>query len=451
MATLITLMGVTYFYMEYRRVLPEINRDLLAYSLQENYPITNGAVASNFYSNEKMLNKDNILDKRHSTGYVLALNYYEQMTSGSRNLQGLQCWAAKFNLSVVEPMVAGSRLYTPWEGNVSDGFWFHDMLDIDMWNQLSLDVSHSQLVPWDDFLTSAPRRVILVDIKYYKKKDKRKMLDNNHVSPFQQYKKGCTTNWDSFSKFLSSHHFQVVRKVCFNFYYSDQLTLEQFNAHLYGGHSPSSTTVIYWLWSGISRASRVMISNAYCPNTHFQQMVRPCPRLLQIAAKYHQNYLRNTPYLAIMLRLEKLNIGIKKETVKLSLDGCFSKLLEVWKEMQNESGSNTTFLAGDVGNFGSDSIHSDKLTEIFKNVFKDLYGPRFSFEDWEDSFQTVASTKDSGYIGVLQQVLAAQAKCIILMGGGSFQKHALDLYKQAHPHKQDQCIKIITECSLNIK
>ena len=425
--------------------------EFVAYDPPKDYYTTTPAssdkyiTTSNFFSNGTRTTTK----ERHNTGYVLALGYYEQMTAGSCNLQSLQCWAAEFNLSVVEPIVARSHLRSPWEKK--NGFWFHDIHDIGMWNQLSLNVSHSQIVPWNDFLTSAPRSVILVDIQYKDQCKQKNITLNSHVSPFQQYKYGCTANWDPFSQFLSSHHFEVVRKVCLSYCYGDRPTLQQFNTHLYGGHSPGSTTVIYWEWRGISPtlATRVMITNSYCRigNIHLHLMVRPCQKLLQIAVKYHQSYLHNVPYLTVMLRLEKLKGWVGKHDHQQSMNGCISKLLQVWKEVQNETGLNTTFLAGDVGKFGSDSIHKANLTDMFKNVFKMLYRAKFSIENWENSFQTLANTTDSGYISALQKVLAAWAKCILLMGGGTFQSHALNLYRQAHPRKQDQCIRVITKCS----
>ena len=393
-----------------------------------------------------------VTNEHNNTGYVLAIDYWEQMTSGSRNLQSLQCWAAQFNLSVVEPMALGSVLKMPLKTplKVSDKFWFHNIFDMDMWNHLSANLSHSQLVPWDDFLINAPRNVILVSFKYYKEiKSSLKTLptpQEPHISPSQRLKKGCSTHWDSVSNFLKSYHFQIVREVCLNFGYGDQLTIEQYNAHVYGGFAPNSATVIYWQWRGMGPPTRVLIQNNKCGNIHTEETIGPSQTLLQVAAEYQQKYLHGRPYLAVMARLEKVKIGIRKGKLKQSLQGCSSKLLSVWKEIQKESGLNVTFLAADVGRFGSNSYHyDDNGTAIFENIFELFYGPGFSVENWEDSFQTVANTTDAGYIGQLQSVLVAHAKCVVFIGGGSFQRHAMSRYLQAHPNTQ--CIRVVRECS----
>ena len=392
-----------------------------------------------------------------STGFVLAMDYWEQMTKGSANLQSLQCWAAQFNLSVVEPMVAGSQYLAPFTDPhsstsnlknllLTDRFWFHDLVDMDMWNQLSAKLFHSLLVPWDYFINNAPRSVILVSFKY----GRNQKLAIRYPSPSQQSQQGCpTVYWDSVSDFLNRHNFNVVRRACFNYNYGEWPDMRLFNAHIFGGHSPHSVTVIFGQWRGQARVFR----NAKCVSTDVSVSVGPSQELLQVAAEYKQKYLQSRPYLAVMARLEKINMALMKRPKTQSLQGCYSKLLEAWKAVQKESGLNTTFLAADMGRFGSNTFshaknHEEVKRKFENDFFKAVYGPEFSVENWEDSFQTVANTTDAGYIGQLQGVLVAHAECIVFIGGGFLQMRFKSLYLQAHPQKQDQCVRTIPECNL---
>ena len=389
-------------------------------------------------------------------GYVLALDYWEQQTSASRNLQALQCWAGQHNLSVVEPAMSKSQLRTPLNNQpVRKRFWFRDVFDVEMWNELSRERHHSQLVGWNDFLTSAPRDVILASIRYAFPdaiKQNLKQLSTSQqptLSPYQRVQDGCSSNWQTVKEFLLRHHFTVVRQVCFNFAYGDRLSSQQFNSLLYGSLPPSSSTVVFSQWRGSGPPARVLIHDINCGNTKIQEEVGPSSELQASVATYQKRYLRGGPYLAIMARMEKVQAFLKSKNGPSSLAYCFSKLLSVWRETRQAIGLNATLLAIDMGKFGSNSIHnSGKGTELsarFDQFFSSLYDQQWSPEDWEESFEAVAHTADPGYVAVMQKVLVARAKCVVFIGGGSFQKHAQTLY--VHSHQREPCIRVINECT----
>ena len=397
--------------------------------------------------------RDPSLSNRTSKGYVLALDYWEQQTSASRNLQSLQCWAAQYNLSVVEPMMAGSTLRTPLHDRpIEHGFWFRDLFDLDMWNRLSSEKGHSGLVGWEEFLYSAPREVILVSFRHAYLEEIRQNLKKTsaqHKPPSQRVQEGCTTKWEATEKFFNKHHFTVIRRVCFNFVYGDKLSSRQFNTYLYGSLSPSSSTVVFSQWRGSGTPARVLIHDIKCGNTRIQEVVKPSQALILSVRQYQNTYLRGQPYIAIMARMEKVQALIKKSTHPPTLAQCFSKMLAAWSELKTHSGINTTLLAIDMGKFGSNSIHNvgrgSELRINFEQFFKTLYGTQFTPESWEDSFEHVAHTTDSGYVALLQKILVVQAQCVVFIGGGSFQKHAQSLYLRTH--YKEQCGRIINECT----
>ena len=391
-----------------------------------------------------------------TAGYVLAVDYWEQQTSGSRNLQSLQCWAAQYNLSVVEPVMARSVLRTPLSDHpLSKGFWFRDMFDLGMWNRLSSQRSHSQLVSWERFLGSAPRDIILVSFKHAYPDEIRQRLKKlgsskgPHVPPSQRVKEGCSTNWNSAREFFNRHHFHVAREVCFNFDHGDKLSSEQFKSHLYGQLWPHSTTVVFRQWRGTGPPARVLIHDAHCGNTGIQEEVGPSRQLMLAATEYQQRFLGGGPYLAVMARMEKVKSHLKKSKGHLTMTQCFTKLLASWREVKEQSGLNRTFLAIDMGRYGSNSIHDtgegSQLSAEFNKFFRALYGTGLSPSSWEESFEHVAHTTDSGYVALLQKVLVVQAKCVVFIGGGSFQKHAQSLYLQTH--RTEQCVRIVRECT----
>ena len=396
-----------------------------------------------------------------SGGYALALDYWEQQTSGSRNLQSLQCWAAGYNLSVVEPIVSRSLLKTPLTNHVlKSKLWFRDFYNIDEWNRQSSGLKHSQLVGWENFIKYAPRDVVLVSFRHAFAKDIKQNLEqlsrSQHRSslPSQRVRDGCPSHWDPTKQFLHNHRFHVVREVCFNFAYGDGVSGEEFVSHLYGSLSPSSSTVVFSQWRGTGPSSRVHISDRKCGNNFVQEKVGPSKHLLSHVQQYQHKHLGGGgPYISIIARMEKVQALLRARKGHTTLAECFSNLLSVWRETRAQYSLNHTLLAIDMGKYGSNSIHhAGQGTELnfrFQEFFRTLYGGRLTVEEWEDSFEDVAGTEDPGYVAALQQMLAVQGQCVVFIGGGSFQKHAHTLYSSAH--QRDKCIRFVDMCTYPFK
>ena len=387
---------------------------------------------------------------------MLALNYTEQQTAGSRNLHGLQCWAGLYNLFVVEPTISNSVPITTLSlPNFDKQLKFSDFFDISEWNKLSSSEKHAQLVSWENFILFAPRDVILVNIHYLGHEDVDENLKElgNRISPFQRSSEGCVSNWTSVKQFLHNHQFNVVRQVCFNFAYGDSLSFQEFKSRLYGNTTLSSCTVVFDEWRDIGK-KRLFLANSPIGNvkTHLL-MVGPSQKLLLYAQNYRQKYLGGDPYIALHVRMEKVQIYLsKREHGIMFLKTCFTRLLKVWNEIKAQFGFSNTLLAVDMGRFGSNTLMErgnitvEHLNSRFEKFFRQLYGGTRSVKEWEDSFENVLNTTDAGYVAALQKTLVATADCVVFMGGGSFQRHALSLYLRNHSG-DGQCIREIEGCN----
>ena len=115
----------------------------------------------------------------------------------------------------------------------------------------------------------------------------------------------------------------------------------------------------------------------------------------------------------------------------------------------------TAFLSIDVGRFGTkkwrgkmDATMSSDLSGFFDSV----YGTKMSLQSWEASFEAVSSSKDAGYIALLQKVIVSRAQCVLFVGGGAFQRHALNLYRQLNVQQKNvECLHIVKSCTSNTK
>ena len=363
-------------------------------------------------------------------GFALAENYWEQSTSASRNMQYLQCWAGKLNMSVVEPFITTTFTYPPPDRNPVK---FSDIFDMEHWTNLS---SNHSLVSWEAFLKRAPRNLIQVNIGYSK-------TGKVEAGDPGQYRQGCpvTHRMENLVKFLTQHEFTVVRKICINFVYKS-FSMDEFYAEVFGKYEPSRSTVIFNQWRGIGAGSkRVRIVNSTCSKVtaHFQ--MRYSQRLVREAEKYALTYMKTTKYIAVMIRVEKIR------NLQHNVTDCFHLTLEKWRTMVNDTGINSTFLAADVGKYGSGSFKyfKDHLQGQFQDFFVGIYGKTLTIKQWESTFEDVSGTENPAYIAALQKTLAACSKCLLHVGGGSFQGNTVRLYMEEHA-PEERCMYSVPAC-----
>lgn len=391
---------------------------------------------------------NNISVKR---GVVLAINYYEQQTMASRNMFQLQCWAKTLNLDVVQPATKDSSLLTP----LNDQMWksqlrFGDLFDTAEWKRVSDQYQYSSLINWEDFLIEGPQKVIVVSFNYpsvsvlkARQKAGEQVL---HSPQGDRYKIGCDSKFPSSSEvnFLKTKGFTIVRQVCLNFYYGDELSLNEFNSHILGDYSSNEVTVIMEMWRGMGSGQRVLIRDSGCAETYpIQEIISPSQRLVHDAEIYVNRHFSGGPFLAVMGRYE-MSLLTTHKTVPYCLKDTLYKFQQFKKDTKLEN----AFLSIDVGKYGSKKWRKGAQPEISNEVmhlFQGMYGAGASIGEWEDGFESVSGTKDAGYIGLLQKVIVTRAQCVLFVGGGAFQRHGLFMYKNLH--HDSVCARTVDQCT----
>ena len=399
------------------------------------------------------------------TGYIISLTYREQQTKASGNLFSLQCWAKTLPVYVVEPFVEDSHLIAPVSDDKVNTLRFRDVFDVVIWQRVTSSRRLPPLAGWDKFLQEAPRQMIVVYFKYPKysslKERKENGMKRTHLATDDRYTKGCSISADLAGKInymTENHNFQVVRKACVNFEFGDELTLFQFNSHVYAHLRPKEHTVMMEQWRGasdISSGNRVTIYDACWMQTPVEPFLFTWPshRLVCDADRYKEKYLKSDQYIALIVRTEKFKIPGVDTDVSL-ISNCLNRTLQVWRDLKAKTKLKLTFVSMDVGKYGSYSLTDKKFRQEYKpylphfeRFFKEIYGPLSSIGEWEDTFEAVASSYDSGYIGSLQKTLVAKARCVVFSGGGSFQTHAKYMYEKIH---SKSCVRIVNKCSKSL-
>ncbi len=370
-------------------------------------------------------------DSEGARGYALAILYSDQQTACLRNLLSLQCWAKQMGMRVVEPFIMGSEFGTPLpalaqlDGNVESLLRFSDIYDVDEWNSHYL-VPHSfpPFASWEEFLSEAPRNVIIVKTP----------IEQAHCE------RVLSQPMSRLSLFFQYNGFTVATKRCLSLDKSISRTIDEVNELVMGSLQPKNATVMFDFWRGIVLESEkfqwktVKVVRSECSR---HALLPVSTRLTLSASKkvskdadvYINIFLNDQPYIAVMVRFEymirsKVDIILQMQMVQ-----------NAWKFVLDERKLNATFIAWDIGRFGSVYFQRNKtalsqfhISESADSFFKTVYGNSTSIYEWERSFVVIGRRTNPGYIAMLQKTIAARAKCLIVVGGGSFQRHALAMY-----------------------
>lgn len=393
--------------------------------------------------------------------FVLAHMYWEQLTSASRNLNHLQCWASRHNAAVVEPFVHQSSLYIPFPRDIynsNKSLKFGELFDLEVWNTQSLAMGYSELVSWDKFLHDAPKQVILVLFEHSTRSKVEQRLrmgrrhPEMHLAVFN--KSGCSgLTQMSYSRYLMKWNFHVVREVCFNFEYGDTITMNEFSEHIFGNYTPGNVTVVFYTWRGFSPGSklsltRILVSDSNC-YSRMQDLVPPSPAVQRSAERYMDKLFGGEKYIAVIVRMEKTIGRFSKKNPDI-VGKCFHLILQYVQRVKNASGIDLIFLSTDLDEFGSTTMKtklSDKISMEFKWFRERLYGSFSVSPTWEIPFNQIAKSRDNGYIAMLQAWMVVRANYAIFSGGGSFQRRTLRLFENVHSKANDRSYEIVTECT----
>ena len=376
---------------------------------------------------------------------------YEQQTAGARNLWGLQLWANKVGMKVVEPFVSNNFMsFEPIIKNVLNPMRFSDLYDIEYWNMQCISRGCAELVPWEEFLTMASKRIILVQVCGARSAVtcQTKVIAKTENSVSMSIDKQISKKM----KYFNDHGFKFIRWVSVKFNDSTPMTLQDFSNHIFDQYNTSSVTVMFANWLGL-RNTRVNLQGIkYVTNNDSVNIgLLPSKKMVEESQRYLQHVRRsNGKYIGIMVRTERAYNKIHE--YKSMIDGigvmreCAKNLSHILELQDYENWDRT--LAIDLGDFGSYNLKSRRSQKkgkreqvLYDDYFKAVYGISWTIEEFENSFIKYLDTSNPAYIAQIQRTIAARSDCIVLVGGHStFQAAAIAFYEHFHPDVEKQCI-----------
>ena len=408
---------------------------------------------------------------RVKQNYVLSLSYMDQVSWATTRLRSLQCWAARLGTfaGVVEPFVNNVFLGVPLTRQAvaeSSNLSFGDLFDLKTWNRIGGQQGFPPLASWEEFLAKAPRKVVLVQIvyeyDYHCPEDSQPVTTCNH-----------TRLRTFFTEFLEPHLFSVHSEVCVDFNQHGFISRSEFNHLIFSGAFGSeSVSLVFDEWRAMypfvvirDRDIKCFLQfkDVECSPLSTQMAdttalsLQPATNILVIAQKYISLHLKvSHGFVAVLVRWEKILLYhfYRLDRVKKLYTGnsCMKLIVEYLEEVRRTKGIDSVFFSTDVGRFGSSTFHMYNatrenlpgVTRYTEELIRHMYGTSMTLEQYEQTVVDVSGSTNPVLIAQVMKAVAANARCLLLVGSGLFHEHTLSMYKELH--KGVDCYKIIEVC-----
>ena len=414
-------------------------------------------------------------------GYVVIHRDWEQLTSAAANLLDLQCLAPLLGLVPVEPWLGGTAVHSSSHMKESSKtIRLSEIFDLELLNRRAIDRCYAPLARWDELESFVPHASVLVFVDIIYADENR---DRCHFMATERHWATWLSGWSG-----------ITEHVCLDLRQSDPLTPLELKSALLGrwNHSDSSVVVIIQEWRGVrlsgsspvgSRSPRLVMTDTKCSGVlykyysvvgrslHNPLVLVPALDVWRDAETYATRYISsqdNTSYLAVVVHLEHI---VKLDSAK----HCFGRIILHMNELRMQTGVRDVFISVDTGQVGSshtppetkqtdsDNITSTQFTEsLFRNINSDtLEAFEMSLvQSVSQAARTATTTAGLGdtttsggvntlsnhaYMSTLQKAIAANAVCLLLVGGGQSQAHTLHLYsKQRRKERQVLCYTVMS-------
>ena len=416
------------------------------YNISNNFMDTNHTI----YKNESVRHAVNETYAKNGTtkGMILVTLYAEQQVGAAMSMFSLQKWAKVVGAFVVEPFAENSMFKLPIissQKELATHLRYRDYFDIDIWNNMSISMNATPLIPWETFIDQTPKKYIFVAIVNSLRKEERPVYIGDEIKE-QEY---CNSTLDHLTdkySFYINHLLQakLVRRVCLSFYKAI-MHIDKFTDIIYGNFSSSDVIVWFQVWKGFANHDRVrVLERHFYRSKQTFTMLHISKRISDDSKKYIKEFLKSEPgkYTAISMRTMLRGKYLPRSSHSFFFHDCIMKLGSVINSTNIIN--NTMFVAMDLGRFGDRVVENYIYKYIIKNieteVFKTVYNNSLTMQKWEQSFiQATNGITDSGYIAAMQRTIVENGRCLVLFGGGSnFQRTLLLTYKEKHA--KETCI-----------
>ena len=316
--------------------------------------------------------------------YVMSLFFMGQQGVAVKGLASLQCWAATTGLPtlIVEPAISSSSV----TGNIGKAnSTLGDLFSLEHFNSVSRSAGLPGIIPANQYLNLNAKKIILVS------------RDSNEVDqvwprPDSTNSEACYQEGIPFRGIIAP---LLRRGYCIVKYVETpvEMLTPQLTKEILAPWINQNVTIVF------TRFGPMQIQEMSCPNTSV--LFQPSSMLLGDTEKYKKLYLGPNHRVAVMMRTEKV---IRFQGVDKLLQ-CFNDTVATTRKLQGDD-TGLPMVTADSGQYGSSSWHwfiKDNATielgrQEAKKTLETLLKHRLSFQEWEESFELVASRNTGAYM-----------------------------------------------------
>ena len=412
--------------------------------------------------------------------FVLALNYWEQLTMATCNFAHLLCLAGRWKAEAVLPFTFNSRLYGLPNFKPDDninasrlGQSLDTVYDIDKLGEVFARHGLPQPVRFQQFIEEAAREVVLLHFLFEKEAHELPVLlggQRERISTafqssiiidcadiLQRYSKLVSSALSDLTYSLNLPRFTITQYYCVN---SSEMTSPGQLASRIGFGDEDDVTVIVVNWRGTSDKKTVFNSATGTHSNKRITMSGMCNISLaghdyfqhsSVVKETAQRFIRDLglteQFIAVHFRSEK--VAMRGERYPSAIPLCFHEvvrivktLLKTKKHLLPSSSSFSVVYLLDTGPYSSDTCRSCRGGREMRELLQGEGLAVTTFDPVEYSLPA-----DSGLAAAVEASLLSAASYLVLCGGGGFQNQVA-LGFLAHRMKRELFQVCHTEGSL---
>ncbi len=384
---------------------------------------------------EQQSNYNNKVKPANRKGYLLNLKSTNHMISSMQDLLTKSCSFKHMsrNINIAEPLIDGNSFGFMKLLNKSKGFKIRkktpslfDIYDQDALDKLARKDDLTPIKSFETFLEEAPREIILV-------------INNLQRLSSEIYLQ------DLIDKTFSPHGFYIKRVARFIPSVMGAISMEEFKNRIYESDQPEDVTVMFDELGSMKGYDTIDPTCAKYQFISDPEYLKPSPLISQYTQQYTEMNLEKR-YISIMFRTQHILDSVngekqKEDRIKEYIDTTIKKLNQLKAEYNIQS----VFVAMDIGQHGSTdksnlskSDSANRIKQHIKNLIPTVYDDKITFHEWEQGFNDITSSASPNLTAMMQKDIASKGECLILVGGGAFQTHALELYHART--ESDRCV-----------
>ena len=393
------------------------------------------------------------------SSFVLALNYYEQLTCGTRNLFMLFQVAQNFDAKVVIPFLYTSLLYGIPNDHiygpmVSTNYYpLSIVYDMHKLNKSFHSATGTYFVTFKEMIKTAPRAIVVIDTQWspdyvaintsFTTNTGLKVFNckSSISSSVAKEANGIKANLERFTNYFNTLEFITKAYICIP---SSVDTTTDEIGKLFG---PEPSTVIFTQWRGCAYHSCDVnaprrIGNKYrhrilyhstdkVQKLGFTDLQLPYNDAVKVDAKrYLQGIKISLPYISIHIRTEKLaQVNAQNDGYT---DCCLSVLDGLIRSLKHKYPSvNSTITITDVGKYGSSACRHQMCLIHAEKVRRRLSSMDLTLASFDPT--VTESIKNSAYVSLVEMNMLAMGDLLIVVGKGSFKNRIISEFLQSNP------------------